>query len=148
MKKKLFILALFILSFNVSFAQDNTAYKTALSKMMEASGAHAIYKSVIGQMVSMMKEQKANVPDQLWKDLEIELTKISINELTDMLVPVYQNHLSIGDINELTRFYSTPVGKKFAEKSPFIVQESMKVGQQWGQKIGQQVADKLKDKGY
>jgi hypothetical protein len=148
MKRTLLIFSFLLLTAGSSFSQDNTAYKTALGKMMQASGAETIYKAAISQMMTMMKQQKSEVPAEVWENLQTEMSKISVTELTDMLVPVYQKHLTIQDINALTSFYNTPIGKKFAEKSPLIMQESMQVGQQWGQKIGQQVADKLKDKGY
>jgi len=148
MKRTLLIFSFLLLTASASFSQDNTAYKTALGKMMQASGAEAIYKAAISKMMSMMKEQKSEAPAEVWESLQTEMLKISVTELTDMLVPVYQRHLTIQDVNDLTSFYNTPLGKKFAEKSPLIMQESMQIGQQWGQKIGQQVADKLKDKGY
>lgn len=148
MKRTLLIFSFLLLTASSSFSQDNTAYKTALGKMMQASGAETIYKAAISQMMTMMKQQKNEVPAEVWESLQTEMSKISVIELTDMLVPVYQKHLTIQDINALTSFYNTPIGKKFAEKSPLIMQESMQIGQQWGQKIGQQVADKLKDKGY
>jgi hypothetical protein len=49
---------------------------------------------------------------------------------------------------KIIEFYQTPVGKKYAEKTPLIMQESMQVGQQWGMKIGQEFQNKLQEQGY
>lgn len=148
MKKSLLVILFFALSATLSFAQDSTAYKASIAKMMEVSGGHALYKAAITQMISYSRQEKTNVPDKFWDDLTVEMSKISITELTDMLVPVYKKYLTQSDINQLIKFYESPIGKKFAEKSPQIMQESMQVGQQWGQKLGQQITDKLKAQGY
>jgi len=74
--------------------------------------------------------------------------KASIDELVEMLAPVYKKHLSEDDLDKIIQFYNTPVGKKLAEATPAITQESMQVGQQWGMKVGQIVADKLEKAGY
>ena len=52
------------------------------------------------------------------------------------------------DLEEFIKFYQTPVGKKFAKNTPFIMQESMQIGQQWGMKIGENFKNKMKEKGY
>ena len=52
------------------------------------------------------------------------------------------------DLEELIIFYRTPVGKKFAQSSPMLVQESMQVGQEWGMKIGQDFSERMKERGY
>lgn len=64
------------------------------------------------------------------------------------MLPIYQKHLTEADLHGIIAFYDTPVGKKFAEKTPLITLESMIAGQEWGLQIGQQVIDKLKNKGY
>ena len=51
-------------------------------------------------------------------------------------------------MEEMIKFYQTPVGQKYANSSPMIMQESMQIGQQWGMKLGQEFTKKLKEKGY
>lgn len=72
MKKRLFSIALcltFILSATSVSAQD-AAYREALSKMLEASGAMTTVKSMVPQMIGMMKHTYSNVPDEFWKNFE------------------------------------------------------------------------------
>jgi len=146
MKKILTLLTFFVLSTSVCFSQTSTEYKTALKKMMIASGAENTYKVVIDQMVAAFKTQKSNVPEEFWTEMGAEMVKTSMTDLVDMLAPVYEKHLTLADINGLIAFYQSPIGKKFAEKTPFITQESMQIGQQWGMKLGQKIVDKLKEK--
>ena len=131
-----------------SFAQSNTSYSATLKKMLQVAGAEATFSVAIKQMIGMFKEQKSEVPDSVWNALEAEFANTSMDELVTMLVPVYEKHLSEKDLQEMIAFYQTPVGKKYAEKSPFIMQESMQVGQQWGMKIGAAFDEKLRAQGY
>ncbi|MGY0041248.1 DUF2059 domain-containing protein [Pedobacter sp. NJ-S-72] len=48
----------------------------------------------------------------------------------------------------MTAFYQTPAGKKFAEKTPLIMQESMQAGRVWGEKIGLEIISKLNEQGH
>lgn len=147
--KKIWLVSLVILSsYSLTFAQTDEAYKKALAKMFRASHSDQTFEAAIKQMFSMFREQMEEVPSEIWDDLENELGKTSINDLVEMLIPVYKKHLTIEDLNGLINFYESPAGRKYAEENPAIVQESMAVGQEWGKKIGADLAEKLKEKGY
>jgi hypothetical protein len=148
MKNTLAIVALFMLFSFTSFAQDDKAYENKLSEMFEISGSEATFSAAINQMLGMYKSQKTNVPNEVWDELEKEFLQTSMTDLVIMLVPVYKKHLTLTDVEGLITFYKSPVGQKFAKKTPIITQESMQVGQQWGMAIGQKFAEKMKEKGY
>ena len=136
MKKTLLILSLILMTAASSFAQSST-YKATLKEMIQVSGAEASYKGVVSQMMTMFKKQKSTVPVAFWDELGIELNKIAVEQLVDLVLPIYQKHLTEEDIKGIVAFYKTPVGKKFAEQTPLITQESMAAGQEWGKKIGE-----------
>lgn len=146
MKKILITLALVSIFAINGLAQNNAEYKSAVQKMLTASGAENTFKASVTQMFGMMKQQQPQQSNDFWVSMENEILKTSIADLIELLVPVYQKHLSLDDINQLTAFYQSPIGKKFAEKTPLITQESMAAGQQWGMKIGQKIIDKIKEK--
>ena len=148
MKRLTTIIPLILLTFGLTFGQVDPEFKAALKNMFEVSGSEETYKTVIRQMVSMFKTQFANVPEEHWNELENEFLQTSLDDLVDMLVPVYSKHLTLEDLQEIIEFYHTPTGKKYAEKTPLITQESMQIGQQWGMQIGQDFQSKLKEKGY
>lgn len=147
MKTLLITIVVSFLSVTLIFGQANTEYRATLKKMFEVSGTQEAYKSAVRQMFVMFKQNK-NVPEEIWADLEKEFLLASMDELVDMLTPVYEKHLTNADLKKVIEFYQTPIGVKFAQKSPAIMQESMQVGQQWGMKIGESFQQKLKDKGY
>jgi hypothetical protein len=80
--------------------------------------------------------------------MENEMLKTSIDDLVTVMVPVYKAHLSEADLKEIIKFYESSVGKKLAQKTPVITQESMQAGQQWGQVIAGKVMKKMQEKGY
>ncbi len=148
MKKVLVVISILVISLSSSFGQTDNSYRTTLKKLLEVAGTESTFNVVIKQMFDMFKQQKTNVPDSIWADFEKEFLKTSVNDLVEMLSPVYQKYMTETDLQKIIEFYQTPVGKKYAEKTPLITQESMQVGQQWGMKIGQQFQEKLKEKGY
>lgn len=148
MKKVIFALFILVTTVSSGLAQDNNNYRSTLKKMLEAGGSEASFKVVIKQMFDMMKQQKTNVPDNIWSEFEKEFSTTSMDELVDMLLPVYQKHMTVGDLEKVIEFYQTPIGKKYAEKTPLIMRESMQVGQQWGMKISKKFQEKLQEKGY
>ena len=148
MKRLTTIIPLFLLTFGLSFGQIDPEFKAALKNMFEVSGSEESYKMVIKQMVTMFKTQFSDVPEEHWNNLEKEFLQASLDDLVDMLVPVYKRHLTLDDLQKIIEFYHTPTGKKYAEKKPLITQESMQVGQQWGIKVGQDFENRIKEKGY
>lgn len=138
------ILSLVITFVSVVAVAQTDSYSLAVKEMLTASGSDASYKKAVEQMLGMFKMQHSNVSKETWEALQEELLKTSIDDLVEMLVPVYKKHLTEADLKAITAFYKTPVGKKYAQKTPDIMAESMQVGQQWGMQIGAKVNEMLK----
>jgi hypothetical protein bfra3_22875 len=150
MKKRLFSIALcltFILSATSVSAQD-AAYREALSEMLEASGAMTTVKSMVPQMIGMMKHTYSNVPDEFWKSFEEQLSEKANTQFLDIYVSIYHRYLTISDLKKITAFYESPVGKKLAESTPVMTAEAMEAGQQIGMGIAKEIMANLKEKGY
>ncbi len=148
MKKFLAAAVILLLSVSLSSAQSTGSYNTTLKKMIKVAGTEAAFSTVIKQMLIMFKQQHPQVPENVWTEFSQEFSKTSIDDLAEMLSPVYQKHFSEEDLIRIIAFYETPIGRKLAEKTPIITQESMQAGQQWGMKIAQRVTEKLKAQGY
>jgi hypothetical protein len=148
MKTIILLFSLILFTATLSFSQDNAAYRESVKQMMIANGSETTFKAVISQMISNFKTQKSEVPEEFWNQFEASFQKVGIEDLLDLLSPIYQKHLSQDEIKSITAFYQTPAGKKFAEKTPLIMQESMQAGRIWGEKIGAEFARKLKEQGH
>jgi len=123
MKKLILFLSIFFTIFTTQSQNEN--YKEVLLDFMEAQGTLDTFNSTIDQMSEIMGNQ-----------IEAEKIKPLMDEmfsgLIDALVPVYQKHLSIQDLKDGIGMYQTAIGKKIAEKSPLITQETMGVSMEWG----------------
>ena len=134
MKKPIIILAL-IVTFFTSHSQ-NESYKDVLLEYMEVQGSMDSFNNSINQMSQMMGGQ-----------IEADKLKPIMDEmflsLVDALVPVYKNHLSIQDLKDGIEMYKTPIGKKIAQKTPLITQETMNVSMQWGMEFSSKIQELL-----
>ncbi len=141
-----FILTAFSMSIGNAQAETRSDYHQTLAKMFSVSGSEETYETVIDQMITMFNtDSNSEIPSEFWEEFAIEMKKNSLEELTTMLVPVYQKYLTIEDLNGLIKFYESPLGSKFAKHSPQITQEAMLIGQEWGMSIGMKIAQKLEE---
>jgi len=61
----------------------------------------------------------------------------------DGLAIVYARNLTIDEMKQLADFYRSPVGQTFLKKMPVIVQESMALGQRFGEEAAGELHDRM-----
>lgn len=145
--KKIILSLTIVFASTAIFAQDAT-YKKSIKELFKLSNTYEAYDMAIEQMINMYKQQKPNIPAEVWDDMEKEFKASAKKELVDKLVPVYYKHLTQTDVDGIIAFYKSEAGKKYADKTPIITSESMEVGQAWGMQIGLKLAEKIKAGGY
>lgn len=79
---------------------------------------HAELKKQAPEMTPEMIAKLDQVTDEVIKSVDME-------EMLQAMTPVYQKHLTKGDLEALVAFYSTPVGQKILREMPAITQEAM-----------------------
>lgn len=136
MKKLILFLSIFFTIFTAQ--SQNELYKEVLLDFMEAQGTLDTFNSTIDQMSEMMGNQ---IEAEKIKPLMDEM----FSSLIDALVPVYKKHLSIQDLKDGIGMYQTPIGKKIAEKSPLISQETMGVSMQWGMQFSSKIQELMEN---
>jgi hypothetical protein len=147
MRKSLFIILSLLLSIPATQAQDNE-FEKDLALMLELNGSKESYNMVFEQMVGQLKYSMPNVSDENWTEVKADVFDKQIIELNKKLVPIYKKHFTHDEIKGIIAFYQTEVGKKMAQKSAVLAQESMAIGQQWGMQLGQFIQDYLTNNGY
>jgi len=148
MKKSILILFVLIASASTHAQTQSKTYPGTLKKYMEVSGSMTAFKSVVTTMMGSFKSMYSSVPDEVWAEFTKEFSTTSIDDLVLILAPVYEQQLTESDLNDVIKFYSTPAGKKLAEKTPAIMEGSMTAGQTWGMKVAEKLQTKMKEKGY
>lgn len=140
---KRFVLATIALlcASSIGFAQqdpaDSPATKQDVQRYLEVTQSREMMSKMIDAMMKpmhqMLHEQYEKDKDKLPADFEKRMNKLMNDtmksfpwdEILDSMVPIYQKHLTKGDIDHLVAFYSSPTGQKFLREMPAITSEAM-----------------------
>jgi hypothetical protein len=144
MKKSILaVLALALLCAGPAMSQaGNAAKQQDIRKLMELTGAAKVGQQIAAQMIPMFKQSNPQVPQKFWDDV---MKEFDTKSMIDLVVPIYDKHLTHDDVKGLIAFYQSPLGRKMTSVMPQIAQESMQVGQQWGMQIAQRVQKRLEE---
>jgi hypothetical protein len=145
-KSMLALFTLALLSVGAAMAQapagSTAAKRQDIRKLLEATGAAKIGQQIAAQMLPMFKQGNPQVPQKFWDEVAKEF---DANSMIELVIPIYDKHLTHEDIKGLLAFYQSPLGRKMAAVTPQITQESMQVGQQWGMQVAQRVQKRLEE---
>jgi hypothetical protein len=108
-------------------------------KLLELTGAAALGQQTLDAML-MEFSSMPGLPPGFIEEIRA-LAKAE--QLVDLIVPVYLQHLQEADIDAAIAFYSSPSGKRMVSALPAINQQSMAAGQQWGAQLAEQAMKNL-----
>jgi uncharacterized protein len=169
MKRILLVLPLCLLSGVVTLAQqtasDAPATKEDIQKYLDVMHSREMMRKMLDAMSKpqhqLMHEEFLKHKDQLPPDFEERTSRMMDDmmksfpwdEMLDAMIPVYQKHLTKGDVEALVAFYSTQTGQKVLQEMPAIVAEAMqamlpimqKQMDAMTERMQQQVAQMIKD---
>jgi uncharacterized protein len=66
------------------------------------------------------------------------------HSLTEIVIPIYDQHLSSEDLKELLAYYQSPFGQRMLKVLPVVAQESQEAGFKIGQKAAQEAMEELR----
>jgi hypothetical protein len=95
---------------------------------------------------------RQKVPNATPKQIEAlramfdEITKTPLDEMINAVISIYQRHLTKTDVEELIRFYSSPVGQKLLREQPQIMRESMQAGAEIQRKRMDEIQARIKER--
>jgi len=127
-----------------AFAQT-TAKDKKIKELLELTGAGKLGVQMAQQLFSTFQAQYPDVPAAFWEKMQAE---ISAEGIIDLTLPIYGKYYSEEELNQLLKFYKTPLGQKVISVTPQIVQESMQAGRIWGQQLAEKIINELKENGY
>jgi len=137
------IRSIFILTFIsfTSFSQNDKSYEKALKKFMDTQGT---FKLLDIQVDMLFKQFNLDV---ILNEEEIEELRGGMYEdLLKIYTPIYKKNFSEEELNEMTMFFKSGIGKKFVEKSPEMLQEVMPETTKWGMGLGLKVQELIQKK--
>jgi len=117
-------------------ANAEPASPESIKALMQSTGSGEMGMQMMNQMLPALKQMIPSAPESFWTDV---MSEVDANDIEDMVIPVYQKYLTEEDIQAVNSFYQTEAGQKLIRVQPTIMQESMAIGQQWGQNLAKQV---------
>lgn len=139
--KYLLSLILIIASISLSHAAIPKEKLLEIEKMLRLTGIEKLMDQMKAQLISGLRAQMTEVPEAFWQKFK---RKMDTRELLEKIIPLYDKYYTIEDLKAVNAFYESPAGQKVLSTLPQIMQESMKIGQQWGERIGKQAAEEAK----
>jgi len=73
----------------------------------------------------------------------MEMLNARMPELVAALAPVYAGNFTADELRQLTAFFRTPVGQKYLQKAPALVQEAMTIGNKFGEQMASDVQNRM-----
>jgi hypothetical protein len=112
---------------------------------MDAIGYTNLVNQSMDGMFELYEKTYPKVDTSFWNEFRKEM---AADDLTKLIIPIYDKYFTESDLDALIAFYSTPAGIKIRDATPLITKEAMAAGAEWGKSVGEKVAKKLVEKGY
>lgn len=87
------------------------------------------------QILDQYSQMVPNIPDSFWDEIDPD-------EFLDLLIPIYTRHLTTEDMRAIIAFYESLAGQKILDKTPAIMEDSMKAGERWGLELAKRWEEK------
>ena len=123
-----------------------------IKALLELTGAlhrsQAMINLLVPQLIGIVKKANPNIPasvlDTVSRDLIDEMNR-AMPELEEPMIAIYDANFTDDEIKAILAFDRSPAGRKLIAQQPQILQQSIAVGQVWGQKVGQRAMARLRD---
>jgi|JI10StandDraft_1071094.scaffolds.fasta_scaffold00359_3 N-glycosylase/DNA lyase len=142
--KKIIALLICISVLQSGFSQKDSK-EEKIKELLELTGSGKIGLQVFENIVNDFQKSFKSVPEEFWVKFKAEA---KAEDFVNMIMPVYAKYYTETEINQLLEFYKSPIGKKVISTMPQLMQESMQIGQEWGEKLAEKIYNQLEEKGY
>ena len=116
----------------------------AIERLLEASGEVELVKQGMLGMIDQIRESPTELPPEFFDEFK---KAVLSDELKDVLAPIYDRHYTLEEIEQLIKFYESPIGRTMVKRQPLVQQDAMGVGRHWGQKKAAEIVERLRERG-
>jgi len=135
--KKIAFVVFFVIGIGASGIYGQTK-NDDIVKLLKVSGADKMSSQIFDAMTAQFKSM---MPNANWAEIK---KKANLDGLLYECIPIYDKYYTHDEIKQLIKFYESPLGKRLVETNPLIMNESMAIGQRWGEKLAQVIMSELK----
>jgi uncharacterized protein len=147
-----FILALAVFGGRHAVAQSQSPDAIAAAReLVAASRAAEQLKTLLPIIMQQLKPAIVQGRAEVGRDFDsvmpqlIEAMSARSEAFAEGIAAIYARTFTVDELQQVTAFYRGPVGQKFLEKMPVIAQESMAMGQKFGQEIAGELRSRMID---
>ena len=118
-------------------AEAGAAAKELVEAMRATDQLKVLMPMLMQQLKPAIVQGRAEVErdyDQMVPEM-LAIVDARMGEFVGSIATVYASHFNADELRQLTAFYRGPVGQKFLQIMPKIMQDSMTIGQKFGESI-------------
>jgi uncharacterized protein len=151
LKRPLLITVMLLFSVCAAPAQTPTDATAAARNLVTTMKVDEQFKAVLPVILRGLKPALVQNRPEVERDFDamvpmmMEAFTPYYGAIVDGIVAVYASNFTAQELRDIEAFYRQPAGQKLLEKMPTIAQQSMQVGQLFGQKAGEGLRDRMID---
>jgi hypothetical protein len=121
----------------------------AARELVTASRAADQLKTILPLLMQQLKPAIVQGRAEVARDFDaimpqlIESMKARSEAFADGMALIYARNFTADELRQLTDFYRGPIGQKFLEEMPVVAQESLALGQKFGQEIAGDLRNRM-----
>ena len=153
-----FVFVIGVLQPHIAAAIDAEKRADIQTLMKEVGTLASIDRAVdlmMPKVISNFKKVNPSIPEATWEELSrvgLDELKKSLPELQEPLIAIFDANFTAEEVKQLIAFYGTPLGRKVVTQMPSVMQQTVALGQAWGERIGPRISERIraaaKQKGY
>lgn len=130
---------------SVALPQSDPAKEAAIKRIFEVTRAEENYMQVVTQFATPLRATlerslpPGERPRQFVETFFQKLMQQTKSEIFTWMIQFYDKNFSGEEIQELLQFYESPVGKKFIQVTPQLMQDMIAFIQRRGSEIPQEI---------
>jgi len=126
-----------------SEAKIDPVKEADIRKLLEIGGSRAAMVNIMGLLEKDIRPLlKTSLPPGEYRNRLVDLffekfhSKLDLQQMLDLAVPVYDKYFSDEDLKGMIAFYSTPLGEKMVKNLPEVTSELGENGRKFGEQVG------------
>ena len=143
-------LCVLVVSHPALAADPTPSHVKAAREMLALTQADKMFNGVLPvllkQEIGVLEKSYSNISNEVAKRFEtlflMEAQK-GIDEAMNKVAAAYAEALTEDELNQISAFYKSPVGRKMIRIKPEMGQRALKIGIEWGQNVGSIIGKKV-----